>query len=169
MTRIVIDLPDERGTMSAFAFDRNAGPMPNSAPAPETLETSFGTIEFAGGAYPTPESARLLFDELGFQPATQAYINFYPALSLLGLLAGQSRDVGAMSCSEFGVYADFATATDLYLTADTDSVYATLTFDLGEDGPTVVETPEGMYGPADDAYFRSIVEMSSPVIRLTQV
>ena len=51
-------------------------------PAPDRIETSFGTLKFELEAFPTEETAQKLYDELDLQRATQAYMDFYPALSL---------------------------------------------------------------------------------------
>ena len=39
-------------------------------PAPQTMETQFGTLEFPAG-YPTDETVRRVYDELDLQRATQ--------------------------------------------------------------------------------------------------
>ena len=64
-------------------------------PAPAKLKTNFGTLEFTGGGYPTKETAQKVYDELDLQRATQAYLDFYPAFSLYGMLQGQ---VGITEC-----------------------------------------------------------------------
>ncbi|HXT89089.1 MAG TPA: DUF1254 domain-containing protein [Trebonia sp.] len=139
-------------------FDGAGKGMPAFVPAPARIEESFGTLEFAGGGFADDATTRMLYDELDLQRATQAYLDFYPALSLFGILTGQVHDYGFRSCSNIGIFADFADAAALYLTANTDSVYATLTVDLKAEGPTVIEIPAGMFGSADDAYFRFIVD-----------
>lgn len=40
-------------------------------PAPETMHTRFGTLDFPGG-YPTEGTVRKVYDELDLQRATQA-------------------------------------------------------------------------------------------------
>lgn len=140
-------------------FDRNGGPMPDFAPAPTTLETNFGSLRFTGGGYPDAESAERIFDELDLQRATQLYLDLYPAVSVQAILAGQARDLGARTNSDVGVMADRVTARSLYLTANTDSVYATLTIDLSEEGPIVIEIPAGMYGFVDDAAFKCLADL----------
>ena len=123
--------------------------MPGFVPAPARIETSFGTLAFSGGGFPDELTTRRLYDELDSQRATQAYLDFYPALSQFGILTGQVRDYGFRSCSDIAIMADFADAAALYLTANTDSVYATATVDLKAEGPTVIEIPAGMFGCAD--------------------
>ena len=61
-------------------------------PAPETMHTRFGTLEFPGG-YPTEGTVRKVYDELDLQRATQLYLDMYPALSAHGLMKGWIRDL----------------------------------------------------------------------------
>ena len=51
-------------------------------PAPATIETNFGTLEFTGGGYPTEETVQRVYDELDLQRATQLYLDLFPALSV---------------------------------------------------------------------------------------
>ena len=139
-------------------FDPDAGPMPQFRSLSSTLETNFGTLEFTGGGYPTLDSARKLYDELDLQRATQAYLDFMPALSLYAILLGQVRDYGFKTPSDVGVFADYMDYHSLYLTGNHDTVYAVGVLDMGIDGPTVVEIPSAMYGTADDAYFKYITD-----------
>jgi len=43
-------------------------------PAPGTIETNFGTLEFTGRAYPTKATVQKVYDELDLQRATQLYL-----------------------------------------------------------------------------------------------
>jgi len=128
-------------------------------PAPNKIKTSFGTLEFELEAFPTEESVRKIYDEMDLQRATQAYMDFYPALSVYGILKGQIRDFGFKSSSDIGVHpSPGLTPSELYLTGNNSTVYAVASLDLKVDGPTVVEIPPGMYGTADDALFKFLVD-----------
>ena len=51
----------------------------------------------------------------------------------------------------------------LFLTANTETVYAMATFDLQKEGAIVVEVPAGTGpGTLDDAYFRFVIDMGGP-------
>lgn len=130
-------------------------------PAPERMETNFGTLEFTGGAFPDASSAQAIFDELDRQRATQAYMDFMPAMSLYAIVKAQVRDFGLTNSSIAGVEADFMFPSENYLTGNDITVYAFATIDLGVDGPTVVEIPPGMYGTANDAAFKYITDMGT--------
>jgi hypothetical protein len=122
-------------------------------PAAETIETNFGKLEFPRGAFPTEESAQKIYDEMDLQRATQAYMDFYPALSLYAIVSSQIRDFGFKTSSDFAVIG-FMTPSENYLTGNDVTVYAVASLDLKTDGPTVVEIPPGMFGTSDDAAFK---------------
>ncbi|WP_186766442.1 DUF1254 domain-containing protein [Falsiphaeobacter marinintestinus] len=121
-------------------------------PAPETITTRFGVLDFPGG-YPTEETAQKVFDELDLQRATQLYLDMYPALSAHGLMKGWVRDLGMEDSSHIRVTADRLDSSALVLTGNTESLYAFAVFDLKRDGPTVFEVPAGVMGPLDDHNF----------------
>jgi len=148
-------------TKSIFEMTTQEEASNEFKPAPSKLETNFGTLEFTGGGFPTPETTQKLFDELDLQRANQAYLEFYPALSLMAMLKGQVQNYGVRSCSDLLVFGDKMNSAPLWLTGNTDSVYALLTIDLKADGPVVIEVPPGVMGPADDAYFKFIVDFGA--------
>ena len=148
--------PDE--TRNLF---ENAGPKETASdftPAAGEMHASIGTLHFFGGAAPTKESAHKIYDELDLQRATQAYIDFYPALSLYAIVRSQVRDFGMSSSSDIVVMSTSLTPTENYLTGNNSTVYAVGSLDLKLDGPTVVEIPEGMMGNANDAAFRYLTD-----------
>ena len=127
-------------------------------PAPAKMQTNFGTLEFEGGAFPNKASIQKIYDELDLQRATQAYMDFFPALSLYAIVKSQVRDFGFKSSSDIGVTADFMKPSENYLTGNNITVYAFASIDLKVDGPTVVEIPPGMYGNANDAIFKYLTD-----------
>jgi len=127
-------------------------------PAPESMHTRFGTLEFPGG-YPTDGTVRKVFDELDLQRATQLYLDMYPALSAHGLMKGWVRDLGMRDSSQINVTADRLDSSALVLTGNTESLYAFIVFDLKKDGPTVFEVPPGIMGPLDDHNFLFLADI----------
>lgn len=122
-------------------------------PAPAKIETSFGELKFLQGAFPTEESAQKIYDEMDLQRATQAYMDFYPYLSLYSIVSSQVRDFGLKTSSDIGVMA-YMTPSENYLTGNDITPYAVASVDLKLDGPIVIETPPGVFGTADDAAFK---------------
>jgi len=128
-------------------------------PAPDEIETSFGTLKFDLEAYPIKEAAQKIYDELDLQRATQAYLDFYPALSLYASIKGQIRDFGFKSASDIVVMpGPGLLPSELYLTGNNSTVYASGSLDLKMDGATVTEIPPGMYGTADDEAYKFLVD-----------
>ncbi len=127
-------------------------------PAPNKIATNFGDLTFVGGAFPTAESAQKLYDELDLQRATQAYMDFTPALSVYGIVKAQIRDFLFATASDIGVFADFMHPSENFLTGNNSTVYAVASLDLKLDGPTVVEIPPGMMGNANDAFFKFLTD-----------
>ena len=144
-----------------FEVSGNKQSSKDFSPAPDKVNTSYGILEFEGGAFPTESSATNIFDQLDLQRATQAYIDFMPALSLYGIVKSQVRDFDLRSCSDIGIEADFMQPSENYLTGNNITVYAFATLDLGIDGPTVVEIPPGMYGNANDAAFKYLTDFGT--------
>lgn len=122
-------------------------------PAPAKIETSFGELNFLRNAFPTEKSARKIYDEMDLQRATQAYMDFYPALSLYAIVSSQVRDFGLKTTSDIGVMA-YMTPSENYLTGNDVTPYAVASLDLKLDGPTVLEAPPGVFGTANDAAFK---------------
>ena len=130
-------------------------------PAPAKIETNFGTLEFTGGGYPTKETVQKVYDELDLQRATQLYLDLFPALSVHGILKAQVRDFGHRSSSDICITPRKMNPNPLFLTGNTDSIYAWMTLDLKAEGPTVMEIPPNVMGPLDDAYFRFVVDFGA--------
>ena len=143
-------------------FELGAAEAPQSSkdfiPAAEKIETRFGKLEYPNG-YPTEETVQKVYDELDLQRATQLYLDMYPALSMKGMQLGTARDYGTRSCSDIAVTADRLDSSAMFLTGNTESIYAMLLFDLKADGPTVLEVPAGLMGPCDDANFKFVFDI----------
>ena len=127
-------------------------------PAPETMHTRFGTLDFPGG-YPTDGTVRKVYDELDLQRATQLYLDMYPALSAHGLIKGWIRDYGMSDPSDIFVTANRLDSSALILTGNTESLYSFFVLDLKANGPTVIEVPPGVMGPIDDHNFLFLADV----------
>jgi hypothetical protein len=127
-------------------------------PAPETMDTRFGKLEFPGG-FPTEQTVQSVYDELDRQRATQLYLDMYPALSAHGMMKGWVRDLRMRNSSDILVTANRLDSTPLVLTGNTESLYAFFVLDLKENGPTVIEVPPGVMGPLDDHNFLFVADV----------
>jgi hypothetical protein len=149
--------------LSTSLFDNPSGAQTRDdfISAPATMDTRFGTLQFDGGGFPTPETAQRLYDEMDLQRATQAFMDFFPHMSLYAIIRSQARDLGFETSSDIGVMADFMNTNQPFLTGNNSTIYAVASIDLKEDGPTVVEIPPGMYGTANDAAFRYLTDFGA--------
>ncbi|EED31122.1 conserved hypothetical protein [gamma proteobacterium NOR5-3] len=128
-------------------------------PAPDKIKTTFGTLKFDLEAFPTEETTKKIYDELDLQRATQAYMDFYPALSVYAIVKSQIRDFKFKTSSDIAVAAGPGwLPSEPFLTGNNSTVYAIASLDLKVDGPTVVDIPPGMYGTANDGLFKFMVD-----------
>jgi hypothetical protein len=136
-------------------------PVPAKILTPDRVETRIGTLEFADG-FPTEATSRLLYDHLDFLRGVEAFLNGVPAASLEAMRMGM-EDVGVTACHQIGILDRLLDSAPLFLTGNTDTVYASSILDLERDGPTVVEIPPGC-GPTtvNDAWFRFVTDMGRP-------
>ena len=151
---MVMVIPPVFAAKSIFELAATEAPQSGKdfKPAPEKIRTRFGNLEFPNG-YPTETTVQKVYDELDLQRATQLYLDMYPALSMRGMMIGTARDYGSRNSSDIAVTADRLDSSALFLTGNTESIYAMILFDLKVDGPTVFEAPPGLMGPVDDANF----------------
>ena len=63
------------------------------AKTPDSVETRIGTLSFEKG-YPTPETARKLYDEMDFQRAVQAFLWAFQAVSFESIRVGVKQALG---------------------------------------------------------------------------
>jgi hypothetical protein len=104
---------------------------------------------------PTPDTAKLLKDELLFQRATQIYLWALPLINTLGMKVGSEKAFGA-GYSVLPVWKKRLDANTLVTTPNSDVIYAMSYLDLGKDGPMVFEAPAGLQGILLDFWQRPI-------------
>jgi len=131
--------------------------IPASILTPDTVETRLGTLEFFDG-YPQSETVEKVYDHLFFMRGVQAFLNAIPAASLVGMREG-FRDVGALD-GTVGIFETLMDSKSLFLTPNTESVYAVTWLDL-KDGPLVVESPPNVLGIVDDFWFRYVADLGN--------
>ena len=94
-------------------------------PAPDEIKTNFGTLKFELEAFPTEESIAKIYDEMDLQRASQAYMDFNPALSVYGIVKSHIRDFGFKNSSDIVVAAGPGwRPSELFLTGNNATVYA---------------------------------------------
>ncbi len=135
--------------------------IPAKIMTPETVETRLGTLKFHDGR-PTPETVDLVYDNLDLLRGTEVFLNGIPATSIEGLLLGVI-EMGVDASNKIIIFDELLDSSPLFLTGNTDTVYAATMLDLKRDGATVVEVPPNCGpGTVDDAYFRFVIDMGAP-------
>ena len=135
--------------------------IPESILTPDSVETSIGTLNFFDGL-PDEETVTKVYDNLDRVRATQAFLDMVPLASIEGLRRGM-ESVGVDASHKILLYNDLMDSNSLFLTGNTDTIYAIGMLDLQRDGATVVEIPSGAGpGTVNDAYFRFVIDMGAP-------
>ena len=135
--------------------------IPESILTPDSVETSIGTLNFFDG-FPDEETVSKVYDNLDRTRATQAFLDMVPLASIEGLRRGM-ESVGVDASHKILLYNDLMDSNSLFLTGNTDTIYAIGMLDLQRDGATVVEIPSGAGpGTVNDAYFRFVIDMGAP-------
>lgn len=108
---------------------------------PDGVKTRIGTLKFFDGI-PTKETAALVYDNLDFLRGIETFMYGIPATSLEAIRLG-SRAFSAKNSNQVIIFEKLMASESLFLTGNTDTVYALPILDLKKDGPTVVEIPTG--------------------------
>jgi hypothetical protein len=135
--------------------------IPANIMTPDVVETRLGTLRFDDGR-PDADTSRTVLENLTFMRAVETFLNGIPATSIEGMRRGMV-ELGATASNKVLIMDDLMDSAPLFLTGNTDTVYAAAIIDLQADGPTVVEIPAGTGpGTVNDAFFRFVVDMGAP-------
>jgi len=126
---------------------------------PDRIETRIGTLEFFDG-FPTDATVRKAFDFLDFQRGVDIFLDEMRAASLVALRNGH-RELGARRSNQVIIGEDLMRSESLWLTPNTETVYASAFLDLKADGPTVIESPPNVLGILDDMWMRYIADVGN--------
>jgi hypothetical protein len=136
-------------------------PIPESIMTPDEVDTRLGKLMFFDGV-PTQETADKLMENLLFLRGVETFLNGLPAASIEAIRRGLVS-IGATEAHHMVVTDKLMDSAPLFLTPNTDTVYAFNTFDLEKTGPLVIEVPAGTGpGTVNDAFFRFVVDMGAP-------
>jgi hypothetical protein len=129
---------------------------------PDKVETKhLGTLEFSDGR-PSKETADKLYDHLTYLRAVEVFLNWMPACSIEAMRIGHVK-AGITKANQVAISEQLMDSNPLFLTGNTDTVYASAILDLERDGPTVVVIPPRCGpGTVNDAFFRFVVDMGAP-------
>ena len=152
---------NEEGKKSMSTTTTQSKTIPKKITTPDVVNTRIGTLKFFDG-FPTDETVEKLYDNLDFMRGVECFLNFVPMASLEGLRRGFA-DVNVDQCNKVVIFDELMDSNPLFLTGNTDTVYAGAMLDLERDGPTVIEVPPNCGpGTVNDAYFRFVTDMGIP-------
>ena len=104
--------------------------IPEQIMTSDKVETSIGTLEFFDGL-PDEASVQKVYDNLDRIRATEVFLNFVPLASIEGLRLGM-ESVGIDACQKILLYDNLMDSNSLFLTGNTDTIYAVGLLDLSE-------------------------------------
>jgi hypothetical protein len=137
-------------TKAKFATD-----IPSAITMPDRVETRLGTLQFTDG-FPDDATVEKVFDNLDFQHGVQAFLTSMPAASLAAMRKA-ARGFGPDN-QTVSIFESLMDSRSLYLTANTESIYALVWLDL-KNGPVVLESPPNTLGLVDDFWFRYVTDL----------
>ena len=136
-------------------------PIPEDVLTPNRVRTRLGLFNYFDG-FPDDATMRLARRQVDLGRGVQTFLNFIPAASLEMLYMGHRDGYGMKPNQDIGIFDELMSSKSLWLTGNTDTVYASTFLDLSA-GPIVVEVPPGTGpGTVNDAFFRFVVDMGGP-------
>jgi len=126
--------------------------------APDSIETSVGTLTFRDGA-PSAETAQRVFDALDFTNALNVYNNSFRGASALGWQKG-FESIGA-GLNDVVIMSELMDSASVFLTGNADTVYYLSVIDLSK-GPMVIEQPSDGVGTINDMWYSWIIDVGGP-------
>ena len=152
------------GSSAALLAQKTPGfnnKIPEVIMTPDTVETPIGTLKFFDGM-PDAATVEKVYDSLDFMRGVEVFLNFIPATSIEGMRLGMA-ELGATKSNQCVIFDELMDSNPLFLTGNTDTVYASVMLDLKRDGATVVEIPPKTGpGTVNDAFFRFVTDMGIP-------
>jgi len=131
--------------------------IPSQITTPDSVDTRIGTLKFFDGA-PDKATVDKAYDNLDFIRGVQVFLNTMPGASLVAMRDGL-RTVGATD-GTVGVFQTLMDSKSLWLTGNTETVYASTWLDL-KNGPIVIESPPNVLGVLDDFWFHYVADMGN--------
>lgn len=131
--------------------------IPEGITTPDKVETSIGTLEFFDGV-PTKATSENVYDYLDRMRGVDVFLKGMPGASVQAMILGL-EEAGADQYNRVVVTKKLLDSKSLFLTANTSTIYITPHVDLKKNGPLVMETPPGMLGAFNDAWFRYVADI----------
>ena len=127
---------------------KNTTPIPPGIVSPDKVETRLGTLNFFDG-FPDDESVKILYDNLDFQRAVQAYLLALPAVSQVGMQKALLQ--WGPPNSTLLIWENRITPKTIFWMTQNVTPYSNVWIDLKE-GPLVIEIPPRVLGMINDIW-----------------
>lgn len=131
--------------------------IPSSITTPDSVQSSIGELQFVDG-FPTEATLQKSYDYLDTMRAVDVFLNSIPVASLVAIREGY-KSVGVTG-NTIGIFEELMDSKSLFLTPNTESIYAGGWLDLSK-GPMVVESPPNTLGIVDDMWFRYVADLGN--------
>lgn len=138
-----------------MATDIDRTPIPPGIEVPDQIRTRLGTLRLFDG-FPDDATTQVLFDNLDFQRAVEAYLLALPALDMAVLRRAILAHGPANST--MCIWEDLVRPRTVILTPNNNTSYSLMWIDL-HDGPLVLETPPRVLGYLNDSWERWVVDV----------
>jgi hypothetical protein len=136
---------------------RMATEIPPDITTPRLVDTRLGALEFVDGI-PTEATAAKVYDNLDFLRGVEAFLTAMPGASVYALREGARQE--GYADGTIAITEQLMDSKPLFLTANTDTVYALAWLDL-RNGPLVVESPPDTLGIVDDFWFHYVTDLGN--------
>ena len=151
----VEELPEvEPVEPEAATLPRMSTLTPPSVVIADRIETPIGTLRFSDGL-PDEGTVEKVYDNLDFQRGVQSVLTTMPAAAMHAVRGG-IRSFGPAN-ETVVIFENLLDSKSLFLTPNTESVYALAWIDL-RNGPVVIESPPNTLGVVDDFWFRYVAD-----------
>jgi hypothetical protein len=131
--------------------------IPPAIVTPNSVETRLGILKFRDG-FPDEKTVQTLYDNLDFQRGVQAFLTAMPAASLVAMRNG-IRGFGPDNQTVI-IFERLLDSRSLFLTGNTESIYAGAWIDL-KNGPVVIVSPPNTLGIVDDFWFHYVADLGN--------
>ncbi|MES2149317.1 MAG: DUF1254 domain-containing protein [Pseudomonadota bacterium] len=131
--------------------------IPAEITTPDTVPTRLGRLKFKDGL-PDQATVAKVYENLDFMRGVETFLNGIPAASMVAIRQGL-RDMGTVD-GTVGIFENLMDSRSLFLTGNTESVYALSWLDL-KNGPMVVESAPNTLGIVNDFWFRYVTDMGN--------
>jgi hypothetical protein len=148
-------IPEPVTMPRSAARPKMATDIPASITTPDCVDTRLGTLRFFDGL-PDEATVAMLYDNLDFQRAVQAFLASIPAASFCAVRAGLLT-FGPANQTVL-ISESLMDSRSLFLTANSETVYNIVWLDTS-DGPLVIEVPPHVLGVIDDAWERYVTDV----------